>query len=212
MLEGQTFTTAVPRPPIALLRALPAGPLARKYQRLKELADLFAAFDRDDMEAAVDLLLAQMDADDGDPDVEPNGDELDGGNAEDEEGTGSNGSNFALAGCPISDPPEEDDADTGIEDDPAGCDPEEDFGLEELGEADPVYFDDRPIADPAAHKEHLARIRRDRCYPLYRTCRDWRTGYPVRELRNYELLYEAGAPLARNILRRKRGVPASPRP
>jgi len=65
--------------PIAMLRALPAGPLAKKYRRLKRLAKLFAAFDRHDMEAGVDLLLAEMDAQDGDTDREPEEDRCEAG-------------------------------------------------------------------------------------------------------------------------------------
>ena len=67
IIPGQT-------PPIALLRSLPAGPLAIEYQRLKRLADLFAAFDRDDMEVGIELLIAELDARDGDADRE-DGDE-----------------------------------------------------------------------------------------------------------------------------------------
>lgn len=62
-------------PPIALLRALPLGPLASAYlERQRQLAELFAAFENDDIEAAVDLLIAEYDARQGDPDLE-DGDE-----------------------------------------------------------------------------------------------------------------------------------------
>lgn len=90
-------------PPIALLRALPPGPLAQRYAKLKHLADLFAAFDRDDMELGVELLLAQLDAEDGDPDREHDGDELDGDPvAEDEFTSHALDTMWGGPGCPLS--------------------------------------------------------------------------------------------------------------
>ena len=91
---------ALATPPIALLRALPSGPLATEYRRLKRLAKLFSAFDRDDMEAAVALLIAELDVQDGDPDIEANGDELDGDDSEEDfmfHSTTDSG-----AGCPVA--------------------------------------------------------------------------------------------------------------
>lgn len=107
--------------PIAALRALPPGTLAAKWRqlerqwedldRVRRLADLFAAFDKDDMELGAELLIAEMDARAGDPDLEPNGDELDHSAAEDD------GDCYAFVpgpGCPISDPGEDDYADDGM--------------------------------------------------------------------------------------------------
>jgi hypothetical protein len=55
---------------------------------------------REDIEAAVEALLARLDEIDGDPDVERNGDELDGDISEDEfMYHGHDG-----PGCPVSDP------------------------------------------------------------------------------------------------------------
>ncbi|MEG3089474.1 hypothetical protein [Sphingomonas sp. PB4P5] len=54
---------------------------------------------------------------------------------------------------------EDDDPDTSVEDNPAGFDPEEDFGAEERGEAEEGHEDDVP----EARLPHRDRIRRTRC-------------------------------------------------
>ena len=56
---------------------------------------------RDRIAAAIETMVAVLDVLDGDPDLEPNGDELDGSPAEDEfmEHYGD-----GLCGCPVSDP------------------------------------------------------------------------------------------------------------
>jgi hypothetical protein len=54
--------------------------------------------------AAVEELIDTLDVIGGDPDVEPNGDELDGSNAEDEIGNHHCNNADVGAGCPISDP------------------------------------------------------------------------------------------------------------
>jgi hypothetical protein len=67
---------------------------------------------RDAIASAIETLLAVMDAIDGDPDVELNGDELDGTNAEDERPDDdkglprrpSDGGSLYGPGCVISDP------------------------------------------------------------------------------------------------------------
>jgi len=56
MLEGQRFEPA---------------------DRREQLARMFAAFERDDVELAVEMLIERLDAEDGDPDLEANGDERD---------------------------------------------------------------------------------------------------------------------------------------
>lgn len=201
MLEGQNFALA---------------------DRREQMERLFEAFERDDIEVAVDLLIERLDLGDGDLDLEPNGDELDGTMAEDDHG--GQGRWLDGLGCPISDPGEPDDEDMGIEDDPAGCDPESDYGGEELGElttAESVTpgcgtptddgADIRPIVDATAYRKHLARIRDERCVSTYRRYRDFRTGREVREQTGYMLCRDDEVPAARNIIRRKRGVPTSPR-
>lgn len=97
---------------------------------------------------------------------------------------------------------EDDDPDTGIEDDPQGFDPEQDYGGEELGERDEAddYFDHCPISDREAYRDQLRRIRRDRCYSYLR--------YGCREHRLYT---EPRTPSRRSLLKRKRGMPRSPR-
>lgn len=65
---------------------------------LLELAKL----EREEIEAAVETLISVLDKIDGDPDLEPNGDELDGtGSAEEDFGHFFGGKG---AGCEISDP------------------------------------------------------------------------------------------------------------
>jgi hypothetical protein len=73
---------------------------------------------REAIELAVEALIARLDEADGDPDLEPNGDECDGTNAEDEFLGGHAGGWWDGPGCPISDP-------GGCEHD--GSEPDEDF-------------------------------------------------------------------------------------
>jgi len=77
--------------------------------RVARLMRVVGHFERDQIEQAVDSLIALLDAADGDPDVEPNGDELDGTYAEDDFVTHS--TTDIGAGCPISDAGESDDED-----------------------------------------------------------------------------------------------------
>lgn len=198
------------------------------------LLAIMVTLNRSSVAAAIDALIDRLDTLDGDPDVEPNGDELDGGTGEDEfpvEG-GYVAYGAGHPGCPISDPDlgaddeasfgadiawhewhtrgrhklaafgaemmthtlegwqvneddEEDDGDMGIEDDPAGCDAEDDISGEERGEItssefpDPADFYDRdqddngdldlrPVADPVLVRSHRDRIRRNRCRQITR--------------------------------------------
>jgi hypothetical protein len=103
---------------------------------------------------------------------------------------------------------EDDDPDTSVEDDPQGIDPEEDLGIEdqlEGPEESDAYHDLRPIADPEAYREHRARLRKDRCWPLSRVRRA-SFGYQERMLS-----VEPTVPSKRQLLRRKRGIPRRPR-
>lgn len=59
---------------------------------------------RQAIELAVDAFISRLDDMDGDPDLELNGDELDGTGAEDELAPGLHAGPFSGAGCPISDP------------------------------------------------------------------------------------------------------------
>lgn len=84
----------------------PPGALQlRQAQRGLRFRRLIALFERDEIEAAVDALIAHLDRIDGDDDIELNGDERDGNDAEDEfgrhSGRGDTGEN---PGCSISDP------------------------------------------------------------------------------------------------------------
>lgn len=72
---------------------------------ITEVAVLLADLDRPQLAAAIDAMIAILDTTDGDPDVEENGDELDGTLAEDDFCEHSIASASA-PGCPISDPGE----------------------------------------------------------------------------------------------------------
>lgn len=73
------------------------------------ISDAIPRLSRDALEGLVEDLIDRLDRADGDPDIEPNGDELDGsGTAEDDYQPGYDN---VRPGCPISDPPEEDDQD-----------------------------------------------------------------------------------------------------
>lgn len=78
--------------PTIALHALP-----RRVRRL------LATIDRDEIGDAIEVLIARLDAFDGDTDIEPDGDELDFNGAEDDFGDGLN-SGFHEPGCPIADP------------------------------------------------------------------------------------------------------------
>lgn len=68
---------------------------------------LIPSLPRAHLERLVQQLVDRMDDADGDSDVEANGDELDGGNAEDDFGVLANW--LHGPGCPISDPANDDD-------------------------------------------------------------------------------------------------------
>lgn len=69
----------------------PAAPLTRMLSR----------YDREKVEAFVEISISLLDLIDGDADTEANGDELDGTAAEDDCIDWGNG---GIAGCPVSDP------------------------------------------------------------------------------------------------------------
>ena len=71
--------------------------------RLAQFMRMVDAFERDEVESAVDRLIALLDERDGDPDLEDGGD-ADTNNAEDELLTGGVEANVSGAGCSLSDP------------------------------------------------------------------------------------------------------------
>ena len=118
------------RPIEGNVTAFPATP------PLVAVAAILGRFDRQTLEAFMTVAVELIDIADGDPDLE---------NATDLE------DDFTLSrrvlgydtgpGCYSSDTGEDDDIDTGIEDDPRGCDPEEDMGTEEAGEIEQMVQD-----------------------------------------------------------------------
>lgn len=64
---------------------------------------LLATIDRDEIGDAIEVLIARLDAFDGDTDIELDGDDLDFNGAEDDFGDGLNGF-LDGPGCPIADP------------------------------------------------------------------------------------------------------------
>jgi hypothetical protein len=112
---------------------------------------------------AIEVLIDLLDQIGGDPDLEPNGDELDSTGAEDDFCV--HNVPFALAGpgCPLADP------DMAVDDE--GCDDEND-DREEDEVAHPRYGIDQshqlpwqPANDIRARKPHRDRIRREQCIP-----------------------------------------------
>jgi hypothetical protein len=124
---------------------------------LEVILRALVAFQQASAEAA-EIILRRLDDTDGDPDLSPDGDELDGSLAEDDfslQGTGLSG-----PGCPLSDPGEDDDPDA------------EHDGREEEYELTPDYGIDQTnqipeamviASDRNAMRVHRDRIRRTRC-------------------------------------------------
>lgn len=125
------------------------------------IAQAIPKLSRHDLEALTERLIDYLDEQDGDLDIEPNGDELDGTGAEDDYGSGSNHGIYSHPGCPIADP------DTACDD--YGCDDDTDTEQDDavtclrygLDQTEP-----RPI-DLTADRRLLARhrdfIRATRC-------------------------------------------------
>lgn len=67
------------------------------------LAQAIPMLSRNDLEALTERLIDYLDDMDGDTDLSPNGDELDGSLGEDDF-CGHNGNVLAFPGCPLSDP------------------------------------------------------------------------------------------------------------
>lgn len=68
---------------------------------------ILSQFERPQLAGFIEVAISLLDTLDGDPDVEANGDEIDGTNGEDEAFYGTGGNAWAGpsgAGCPISDP------------------------------------------------------------------------------------------------------------
>jgi hypothetical protein len=68
---------------------------------------ILSRFDRDQLAGFIAVAIDLLDAADGDSDIEPNGDELDGSRAEDDF---IRHIELGGPGCPFSDPAEDDDA------------------------------------------------------------------------------------------------------
>jgi hypothetical protein len=163
----------------ALLSSDDDAHVAAKRRRANRVGRLLALFEADDIEDAVEVLIAELDARSGDPDLEDDeraaivmrslGADVD----FEEDPIVPDG----LPGDPID--AEDDDPDSGIEDDSNGFDPEEDFGIEDCAELDegergwiprypldqargPIPYIDR--LDPAtiSHRDYIRRARCDR--------------------------------------------------
>ena len=102
------------------------------------IARILARFERDQLAGFIAVALDLIDTLDGDADLE------DATDLEDDHAL----SPFAMGfdrvrgpGDETSDTGEDDDIETGIEDDPRGCDPESDYGGEEAGECEQMAND-----------------------------------------------------------------------
>jgi hypothetical protein len=72
--------------------------------RIPAVARILSQFDRPHLEGFITVAISLLDVLDGDADLEPSGDELDGTNAEDEIGNNHLNHTDPGAGCKISDP------------------------------------------------------------------------------------------------------------
>ena len=102
------------------------------------IARILARFERDQLAGFIAVALDLIDTLDGDADLEDATD-LEDDHALSRLATGYDSGRGP--GCEVADTGEEDDQDTGIEDDPRGCDPESDYGGEEAGECEQMAND-----------------------------------------------------------------------
>ena len=100
------------------------------------VARILARFERDQLAGFIAVALDLIDTLDGDPDFE-NATDLEDDHALSPQATGYG----TGPGCEVADTGEDHDQDTGIEDDPRGCDPESDVGGEEAGECEQMVND-----------------------------------------------------------------------
>lgn len=178
----------------------------------------------------IEGLIAFLDELGGDPDLEPNGDELDGNGSEDDfmhhhapagglSGPGcsiadpdccpardddlSHGASDGLPGEP--DDAEEDDEDTSVEDDPAGFDPETDRGVDDDGEEEDGTCG--TFCDRDAHFAHRRRLQVTRCVQLIRERLSMRSDGQLairRERAGYRLWAEPEVASARAMIKSRR--------
>ena len=114
------------------LAAFPASP------PLIAVARVLGRFDRSTLEAFLTVAVELLDVADGDADLEDATD-LEDDHALSRLATGYDSGRGP--GCEVADTGEDDDIETGIEDDPRGCDPECDGGEEEFGEIEQMAND-----------------------------------------------------------------------
>jgi hypothetical protein len=173
------------------------------------VAAILSRFDREALAAFVTVAIDLMDLADGNPDAEPNGDELDGTSAEDDFHHPSNWK--AEPGCPVSDPDfavDDEGCDDINDDREEECDLVPDYGIDQV-----ECIPEKVViaSDRAAMRAQRERIRRTRCFARTRRYRDFRSGAERVEISGYQLFSDPVAPTRRQLLRRKRGVPRSPR-
>jgi len=145
---------------------------------LAALLTVIPSLSRPELGRLVQRMIDRMDEMDGDNDLEPNGDELDGSMGEDDF---CDHSTYAPGpGCPIADP------DLAVDDGP--CD-DIDQDCEEESHLHPSYGADQSEPDPtqwgddrAVMRPHLERIRRTRCRKVV-----YRNSYMGRDVIEYRL-------------------------
>lgn len=171
-------------------RAHHGGPSGLPSPALLETA--IRRLSRNDLADLCEQLIDRLDALDPDPDLELNGDELDGTGAEDDFCDQNAPIHLQGPGCPLADP------DLAADDIP--CDePTQDLEPEDLAE---------DFSDPEARSIQLKRIQQTRCYAKRSR---WRNRYGEPEVIGHGLFYEPIVPTKRQLFRRKRGVPRRPR-
>ena len=116
---------------------------APPFDQLAPLLRMVPGLSRPLLARLTERMIDRLDELDGDPDVETNGDELDGTGGEDDF-CSHNLSWLGFPGCPVADPGGEDDVDHAAE--------------------------ERDMIDRDAKTEHRRRIQRTRCQPVTREC------------------------------------------
>ena len=146
---------------------------------LAALLTVIPSLSRPELGRLVHRMIEHMDEMEGDTDLEPNGDELDGSMGEDD--FCDHSTFMAGPGCSISDP------DQAVDD--AACD-DLDQDREEESHLFPSYGADQSEPEPpqwsdnrAVRREHVQRIRRTRCRKTI-----YRNSYAGRDVVEYQLI------------------------
>ena len=105
------------------------------FQPMPAIMRVLSGFQRDQLANFIEVAIGLLDLEDGDTEGYE-------GDTEDAFALSGQALGYHTGpGCPSSDTGEDEDIETGIEDDPRGCDPESDAGEEEFGEIEQMAND-----------------------------------------------------------------------